>query len=1395
MGFNVEWVAATDTTVEDFAAFFGFGVGDEIGAPDGIAIAQIGGWTLLYSSQGQVLSDERVAEFSNGRTAVSHLEAGPVVYARTFEYEDGKLVREAVVDRGKADDDVVETVGHADEVHERLVRLNRELGGESVSEELSRMAQKVVGYRIDTRQQPTFRALTGDSSKPATVFERLEDWLISEGFQPDHVERHVEKTFHRFAGNGFYITVLVGHVPEVGFVPKVSVGNEAFGSPDDKPQSRMSLTVSGRGAMDGKPGRVAGMAVAEDPFVGALARTKKLLAQAESRCSYKAMFEFADPAEQVLIARHQGWVELEAYAAAHVASGGEGSPAATSFDLGTLPVSLSRKSAGRLRKSLLKAEDLTSSELATIQAAGGPVTEACAALWFGHWKRAALFPDLNPEILLYLLLYRLTLGEQKIGRGQPSLFESVFLDETIQVRLLDDGCPVRHGVAANPSLTAENQMLAAERRLWTVGRNPNITDEVQTVLVESSREARDLFDLAANERVLPELVPVIAKSKNYRVRENLAKNRSKNIPTEVLVGLSKDQKKSVKWLTFPNPNLPRERQVEIAATEDDPSQLASNPKLCFEAQRLLVGKLEDFQLSKFFERDDLHPRLLVEWTSSDDVTVADAAARHPKLPQAQVIKLASEGRNFSRVAIASRSDLSDGTLNLLLADDDPEVRTAMLSKQLWDWASQEPIDPKITAAQFRGIARAKPTTVEKLAEAGVITDAQIEEHGTQIVSMVERALDAAPAGSSRQPAKHTVSAVQEAWIAKRREKEEAKQAAKERRKGMFPEWIAAQGFRREKDDKTRWLRSTGAFTIAVTTSDHAPFAHVTVANSELERLAELLADRCGVVDHRRFYLNSEIAVPLTQLGCPKEPAHNATFEVKRNFTAHLISEAEKLCDYEAVFATGDPVKQVLVEILQGWTARGEQAIKGFGEELSELIRDAFNLTAPASEESPRQEGPVAGLRERMLAGDHSLTAAELAAIQADGGELTETATELMFSYWKIWLKNDDIDPEVMLYVMQRRLTPEQFGGERTAITAGCDCDICFQLGELVVLPESIQSRLIASSTGMEWRVAMNPSFTPESQMQIAEACMERADRRSLRALAHNPNIAAEVQRTLLTTREGMEVMAGSPHLLPECIPVIEASGDKSALFSLAYNSTGAVPVETIVKHSKSRVENVRSAASQNPLLPEKRQKQMAAFADSSDLHRNPNLCLEAQQILLVRLLQETDANEGRAREFLFNDSLRPQVLAEYGASEEPIAIGTGIKHPNMPLEIVAKFASHPDPEVRKVIASRLHLPDEIRQQMMADVDATVRDASLTQQMLEWAIENDSAVSFMASPATGLADNFIQATFTGHLRAIAKAKPRTLEEFAKSDLGVPYRTGMYGPAFLELIETAVEAAPQ
>ncbi len=753
MGFNDEWVAATNTTMGEFAEFLGWEIGDEVDDPSDVAITEIGDRVMVYSTRGdRAMTVDQIIEFSKGRSIVAHEEVDSVMFTHTTEYEDGQMVRQATVNllvRSSEDEPVVTTVGLPKAQAEKLEKLNRKRGS-AAYEEVTQMAQRIVGYRTSQHPQPKFWALVDNRPKPATVFERLKDWLLTQGFE-EGGSMSKSTDFRRSVGDGFYVVVNVDSrkIPDDRVtVPRVYVGSEAVDALKP-PRSHHQLTelVNDNSLMGSDPLWISAPD-GEDPFVMSLARTKDLINQAEAKCSHKGLLEMGSPHVQTLIAQHEGWAEFEEYVTAHETldwrENYRGKYRGRNVDPAKVPVELSDKPLAALREALIAEEHLSPAELATIQANGGAVTETCLALWFAHWDRAIWFPDLEPEIVLYLLHHRIFRYALTSRRNhEPSIVGAITLDDSIQDRLLDHTNPLFHEAPANPTITVERQEQAARAGSKALGRNPNITDEAQRLLAEHAAEPFDLYDLATNENVLTELVPDLAKSTHYQVREAIALNTSHNIPTDVLVKLSKDRKGEVKRAAARNTNLPCERQVEMAEMKD-PLSLPDNPNLCLEAQKVLVTKvMNEHQRGALFQ-NDLDADLLVDIATGTDIDQAKHAAKHRNLPAATVEQLVSHQNPVLRASVACQNQLDDGLRRQLMADPDPTVRDASLRHQLLLWGTARGVASKFFGGSMERIVQTKPATIKELSAIDQVTPQWVENHGNEVLAIVNTAVKAAP---------------------------------------------------------------------------------------------------------------------------------------------------------------------------------------------------------------------------------------------------------------------------------------------------------------------------------------------------------------------------------------------------------------------------------------------------------------------------------------------------------------------------------------------------------------------------------------------------------------------------------------------------------------------------
>ena len=672
MGFNIEWVAATDISEADFADRLGLEIGDVRDVGSGPAITTVGEWTLVYSSYPTLMTDEQKLELSQDRKVVVHQSVDSVMYAFTNELEGGEVVRSATVNLDQLDEeDIVSTVGHTDSLRKKLERLNRK-SGPSAYDEVAEIARRLVGFRHDATRMPVFRALIDNAPKPATVEDRMLAWLQREGFKESRSRAGHGPNYVRQVDDDFFLGVWLRN-------DKMSVGighaglwtfhAETFGhtGSSDEPMWQAYFGSTGRPNSSQQPD-------ASDDSV--VAPCIELIERAQAHCSLQEMAFRSGPKVAVSIELLRGWstrgeslikqlkvldtdqrvmdqIEFVLDEAAPLAEA-----------VGELR---SEKAITVLEEALARGERLSPIEIATLQDHRGAREDLLFTLQFGHWALALVDPNLDEDVAVHIVNHQIRHKEPRADLRK--VISKMTLTTGIELALISRSLDALHDVAVHPELSAESQIrLAQDSDSHSIGGNPNLVPEAQRLLIDNAPNPHRLTSLAGNPSVLPELMTVLASSKTYEVRAALARNPS--TPPQLVEKLSRDRKRDVKQAASFNPMLPESRQVEIAQMEDSLG-LGLNKGVCAQAQRLLV---ENGHTAHLPRNPALVEELFPILARSSEPKVRSALARNDNLPPEIELELSKDPVDYVRSSIASRPRLDESLRAILKEDESAMVR-------------------------------------------------------------------------------------------------------------------------------------------------------------------------------------------------------------------------------------------------------------------------------------------------------------------------------------------------------------------------------------------------------------------------------------------------------------------------------------------------------------------------------------------------------------------------------------------------------------------------------------------------------------------------------------------------------------------------------------------------
>jgi len=680
MGFNISWFAADNTSKERIAETLGLELGEETDFPDTAGVTTIGEWTLVLSRGDQLVTESDLAALSKDGAVVTHQSVDSVMYASTFEYLNGVLERKAVVDLDQPDEsDVVDTTGHSEAQRKKLERLNRK-SGPSAYDEVAEIARRRVGFRHD-QGATKFWELIDTRPTPKSPLDDLEDWLLAQGFRrqegkfPDHINftREVDSEFS--VRIGLYPKDRNGHSSLASYFrimhgPTQAIISQIRGWQRDSPLADKAVATVGalRMAWQSELGDHRS-AEERDQMVDDYL---SLIAEAEDRCTLEGIAHGAPPMIAFALELLQGWStrgdslmrQLEflghderelAFMQAVLEEQAEVAR--------EVPIERSERSETELQTELAARRPLSGVELATMHEAAGGTAQTCKELQFELWSLAIDSPELSQEIAVNIIDHHIPLEDLRImARRMP-------LGPDSEAALMQHpDINIHHDVAKNPSMSETAMaLLAAAGDNYSIGENPSLPSSAQRLLLDNASTPYVLESLAGNPSLDPQLQVLLSKSKTFQVREALARNRS--VEPEIVHKLSKDRKGEVKSTALMNPNLPEDRQIDVAGGKS--GALGLNSNLCFAAQELLVSRGE---LAHVPRNPALDATLMERIARDGDVEARAGLARNPSLTAQLQELLSSDPEPRVRSQVARREDLDESLRARLKEDSDASVR-------------------------------------------------------------------------------------------------------------------------------------------------------------------------------------------------------------------------------------------------------------------------------------------------------------------------------------------------------------------------------------------------------------------------------------------------------------------------------------------------------------------------------------------------------------------------------------------------------------------------------------------------------------------------------------------------------------------------------------------------
>ena len=243
------------------------------------------------------------------------------------------------------------------------------------------------------------------------------------------------------------------------------------------------------------------------------------------------------------------------------------------------------------------------------------------------------------------------------------------LPEMLECLILDPVGDVRLAAATNPNLTAVQIDYLLEtsnsRLLETLAANRSVGRKH----IKLSKAAdKNIRGSVKNLNCPVDLLKLLAKDKDYRVRSSVAKNL--NCPVDLLVLLAKDKNEHVRLRVGQNPNCPVSLLEEL--TKDDEWQgrygAVSNPN-CPVELLVLLAKDDNEYVRVEVAKNSNYPVTLLGELAMNGEEGCRSVAENPKCPVSLLEALAKDKVEWVRISVAKNPNCPASLLEELTKDE------------------------------------------------------------------------------------------------------------------------------------------------------------------------------------------------------------------------------------------------------------------------------------------------------------------------------------------------------------------------------------------------------------------------------------------------------------------------------------------------------------------------------------------------------------------------------------------------------------------------------------------------------------------------------------------------------------------------------------------------------